>query len=107
MKRIIAFFTLLIAFFSNLTVQAQENTGNEYHSLLWRISGKGLDKPSYLFGTMHLICADDFIWTSKMRESLEKSKKVCFEMDLDDPKTMMDVAAGMMDKDGKKLSSYF
>ena len=23
-------------------------------SLLWRISGNGLTKPSYLFGTMHL-----------------------------------------------------
>ena len=29
------------------------------NSLLWEISGKDITKPSYLFGTMHLLCADD------------------------------------------------
>lgn len=26
----------------------------EFHNLLWKISGNGLEKPSYLFGTMHV-----------------------------------------------------
>ena len=26
----------------------------EYQSLLWKISGNGLDKPSFLYGTMHV-----------------------------------------------------
>ncbi|MBC8172521.1 MAG: TraB/GumN family protein, partial [Chitinophagales bacterium] len=29
-------------------------------SLLWEISGNGLTKPSYLFGTVHLIDKKDF-----------------------------------------------
>src|SRR5208283_5170952 len=29
------------------------NAGAQYNSLLWKISGNGLSKPSYLFGTMH------------------------------------------------------
>jgi len=29
------------------------------NTLLWEISGKGLDSPSYLFGTMHILCAND------------------------------------------------
>ena len=26
------------------------------NTLLWKISGKGLEKPSYLYGTMHAVC---------------------------------------------------
>src|SRR5947207_906880 len=33
-------------------LSAQNNTG--YNSILWQISGNGLQKPSYLFGTMHV-----------------------------------------------------
>lgn len=40
------FFMLLMA----QSVSAQKN----YQSLLWQISGKGLKKPSYLYGTMHV-----------------------------------------------------
>src|SRR5690606_26319662 len=36
-------------------LNAQTNSANgEYPSLLWEITGKGLEKPSYLFGTMHV-----------------------------------------------------
>ena len=35
----------------------------QYQSLLWEITGNGLDKPSYLYGTMHV------------------SKKVAFRLD--------------------------
>lgn len=37
----------LLTAFLHLAVQAQ------YKSLLWKISGNGLENPSYLFGTMH------------------------------------------------------
>ena len=35
-------------------VKCQENTVKKFPSLFWEISGKGLKKPSYLFGTMHV-----------------------------------------------------
>lgn len=89
------------------TVHAQTESSGSNKSLLWRISGKQMNKPSYLFGTIHLICKDDYIWTSKMEESLQNSDEVCFEMDMDDPSVMMQVAVSMMDKSGKKLSDYF
>ena len=76
-------------------------------SLLWKISGKNLNKPSYLFGTIHLICPDDYLWTEKMQQSLDKADEVCFEMDMDDPSVMMTVAMGMVDQSGKKLEEYF
>ncbi|MEO7961599.1 MAG: hypothetical protein ABIR19_08625, partial [Ginsengibacter sp.] len=33
-----------------------QKTGN---SLLWRVSGNELKKPSFLFGTFHLLCKND------------------------------------------------
>jgi uncharacterized protein len=79
-------------------------TGN---SLLWRVSGNGLSKPSFLFGTIHLICPDDFLWTRSMEESIGACDKVCFEMDLGDPNHKRDVALAVIDKTGKKLKDYF
>lgn len=76
-------------------------------SLLWEISGNGLKKPSYLFGTMHLICKPDYVWSDKMTKAFDGTEKVCLEMDLDDMNVMMEVSSGLMDKTGKKLSSYF
>ncbi|MCD6013272.1 MAG: TraB/GumN family protein [Flavipsychrobacter sp.] len=73
-------------------------------SLLWRVKGKGLVKPSYLFGTIHRICPEDFLWTIKMEENFQKSEKVCFEMDLDDTTVMTEITTGLMSNNGKKLS---
>ena len=102
MKRIIACFVALL-----LVLQAgAQNNGNN-KSLLWRISGKGMSKPSYLFGTIHMIKKDDYVWTDKMKESLAKSDALCLEMDLSDPKLQMEVAKGFIDKSGKKLPDYF
>lgn len=37
-----------------LNSAAQKNKPSKYPSLLWEITGNGLKKPSYLFGTMHV-----------------------------------------------------
>src|ERR1700748_952368 len=47
MKRLIYF--LIFSFFL-IFAQAQK----KYPALLWKISGNGLKKPSYLYGTMHV-----------------------------------------------------
>lgn len=83
--------------------QAQENN----KSLLWRISSKELKKPSYLFGTIHLICPGDYNWTDKMEQSLEQADAVCLEMDMDDPGIYRQIAQGMVDTSGKTLKEYF
>ncbi len=104
MKKITAFLTALLALIINPKANAQNNNSN---SLLWRVSGKNLAKPSYLFGTIHMICSSDYLWTDKMKQTLAASDKICFEMDLDDQAVMMQVAMGLMDNTGKTLSSYF
>ena len=45
-------------------------------SLLWKISGNGLDKPSYLFGTIHMLCADDAILSSNFKNIIHNGRFV-------------------------------
>ncbi|HEX2534510.1 MAG TPA: TraB/GumN family protein, partial [Chitinophagaceae bacterium] len=50
-------FLLLVLSFCTLIASGQTATrlkSKKYPSLLWEISGKGMKKPSYLFGTMHV-----------------------------------------------------
>ena len=46
------FFLLSLCLFSSSVNFSQNNTVN---SLLWQVSGNGLQKPSYLFGTYHFL----------------------------------------------------
>jgi uncharacterized protein YbaP (TraB family) len=101
--REISFFMLLALIVSHTCSGKQADS----NSLLWRISSKDLKKPSYLFGTIHMICKNDYIWTPVMQSTLETSEAVCFEMDLDDPAILQKVTAGMYDNTGKKLRDYF
>jgi uncharacterized protein len=76
-------------------------------SLLWRISGKNIKTPSYLFGTCHIICTPDYIWTDKMADAMQGCNELCLEMDIDDQGEMQKIMAGMALPAGKKLSDYF
>jgi uncharacterized protein YbaP (TraB family) len=100
-------FAVLFALTGLTGVSAKSPSTVANKSLLWKISGKDLNKPSYLFGTMHIICPDDYIWTKKMEEALTKSEKVCFEMDMDAPAVMMSVATGLIDPSGMTLLDHF
>ena len=103
MKKLLFLVGWFTSLFANVSVaQAQDS-----NSLLWKITGKNLSKPSYLFGTIHLICRTDYLWTKAMDTTFLNTDKVCFEMALDDPSLMVTAAAGVMDKSGKKLKDYF
>jgi uncharacterized protein len=83
------------------SVKKQEN------ALLWQINGKGLTKPSYLYGTIHMICPEDFIMTDTLKSSFAKSEKIYLEIDMDDPAMTMKTLqlALMKDKSLKDLMS--
>jgi uncharacterized protein YbaP (TraB family) len=51
------------------------------NSLLWEIKGKGIKK-SYIFGTIHMISANDFMLSPLAKKCLKKSKKLVFEIDM-------------------------
>ena len=54
-------------------------------SMLWKINGNGLKQDSYLFGTVHMLCPDDFEIKHKCLDALDKSQKLVFEVDLSNP----------------------
>ena len=72
---------MLFLFFSGgLHLNAQK----EYPSLLWEISGNGLEKPSYLFGTMHVSSKTAFYLGTPFFEALESSDFVALELEPED-----------------------
>ena len=68
---------------SLISVAALGQGPKEPHTLLWKISGNGLSKPSYLFGTIHMLCADDALLSDNMRTAIKECDEVYFEIDLD------------------------
>lgn len=86
--------------------RSSPQSSTEGMSLLWRIDKSGA-KTSWLFGTMHMICAEDYIWTAAMEEALLESETVCMEMDMGDPTILMQVTTGLIDTSGKTLRDYF
>ncbi|MCB0604905.1 MAG: TraB/GumN family protein [Saprospiraceae bacterium] len=62
-------------------------------SLLWKIEGKGLSKPSYLFGTIHLIPEDKYFFTKEMENAFAQSDQVIFEIDMNVMNDMSQMAA--------------
>ena len=102
MRNTLILFLLLIL---GICVQAQEQSKSK--SLLWKISGNGIQKPSYLFGTIHIICKEDYVWTKTMAKSLAQCEEICMEMDMDDPNILTKIAFAMVETNGKKLQEYF
>lgn len=83
---------LLIGFVLVRPGQAQENS----KSLLWEVTGKGLEKPSYLYGTIHIICPDDFEMGEDIKVAFAKTDRLAMELDLSDPAEMGSVQRLMM-----------
>lgn len=75
------------------------------HSLLWQISGNGLSKPSYLYGTIHMISRDDYFLGKNVSKKLGKSEALVMELNMED----MDIAAltklSLLDS-GKSIRNY-
>ncbi len=108
-----ALFLLLLILGSSITVIAQEN------ALLWKISGNNLQQESYLFGTIHLICEEDFWMDEQVTAALGKSEKILMELDLDDPSMMAqmqqlslrsgmkNISGELSEEDLKVLNDFF
>ncbi len=80
------------------------------NALLWKIEGKGLAEPSYLYGTIHMIEEESFFWPEGTLAAFEDAESITFEIDMDD---MSDMGAmmGIMSKafmaDGKTLKDLY
>ncbi len=97
------FIFLFIGLILNVTAQSTE----KYNSLLWEISGNGLENKSYLFGTIHIIPEKDFLFTESMKEKFDSCKKLILEIDINLPiAEQFKIAMKMMYPTGKSLKDY-
>ena len=93
------FLTLLLAFyFLSVNGQTIDN------STLWKISGNGLEHPSYLFGTIHITC--DATLDDTITKALDETSQTILEIDMDDPSLQQKMMGGMYMKEGKTLKDY-
>jgi len=87
-----------------LAQKAKKPAPGSNNTLLWRISGKDLSKPSYLFGTMHMICADDIMLSDSLVKAIETADDVYLELDMDNVVEMMSAMAKMKMRNDTTLS---
>ncbi|MES2849520.1 MAG: TraB/GumN family protein [Bacteroidota bacterium] len=81
---------------------AQKNTPKKYPSLLWEITGNGLKKPSYLFGTMHVSSKMAFHLSDSFYYAIKNADAVALELNPDVWQGQM----ARMDKLKTDYSSY-
>ncbi len=74
------------------------------NTLLWEVSGHDLREPSYLFGTMHILCAEDAQLSVPLKSIIQKCRKVYFEIDMDDMNEMLGAMKYLRMNDGIKIS---
>src|SRR6516164_6527834 len=70
----------IIFFFSALTLPAIGMSQTSKPGLLWRISGNGLEQPSYLFGTIHLTDKRVFNFGDSLYAAIENCSGYAMEL---------------------------
>lgn len=91
--------TLILFSFKVSTAQEKKELEN---SMLWKITHKDFEKPSYIFGTMHIMCEKDFNIPRKVLNRLEDIEALVLEVNLSDPQEMAKMQESI--KNTKKIS---
>jgi uncharacterized protein YbaP (TraB family) len=74
MKNLFRACSLLLVFLAGATGAFAQKT------LLFKISGNGLTKPSYVFGTLHMVCTETYKLPAPVKAAIEKSDIVYTEV---------------------------
>ncbi len=108
MKKNLTLFSLLVIAFllTAFDVEAQTKKVQTDSALLYRITGKHLKKPSYIFGTIHLICPKDMFPAETLKGYINQTAQIILEIDLDDPSELQKAAKGAVLADGKTVKDF-
>lgn len=96
-------FILALMNILGFLVQADAQIPTE-KTLLWQVNGKGIATPSYLFGTIHLMCPEELKMPAIVKEKFETTKELFLEIDMDDPKMMPEMMKAMKMKNDSTLT---
>ena len=89
-----AFFLSLLTLVGCSQKNDIKTTTNE-NTLLWKISGNGLEHPSYLFGTIHMLCKDDAVLSPNLKKAIGGADDVYLEVDMDNLVEMFSIMSSM------------
>ena len=67
--------------FAQNEIVTADSTKNK--ALLWQISGKNLSKPSYIYGTIHVIEKKDFFMSQNIKQKFEETDQLVLEIPMD------------------------
>jgi uncharacterized protein len=98
-----SFVALLASLLVGLTPNWAAAKAPTEKTLLWEVSGKGLAKPSYLFGTIHTGCAKNLVLSARQKEAIAKSQQLYLEIDLNDSSIFIGAGALMLMPGGQSL----
>lgn len=105
MKRttLLSFLVVGFACVSAVRVYAQPKTAGETPSLLYKVTGNGIAKPSFIFGTFHAVCPTEMVPFESLDTYLNQTDQLMMEIDMDDPAEMLAMTKGVIMSDGKTL----
>lgn len=95
---------LISLIFSSLYLSEMYGQKDE-KSLLYEISGNGLSKPSYIYGTIHIICKNDFVMNEATKQKFSEAQQIYLELDMDNPQIMPEMMKSMYMTDGSTLKN--
>ena len=98
------FSVLILLANSCIAQRAVPESGQITNTLLWKISGNGLSRPSYLFGTMHILCSDDAKLSNELKDIIKNSNVVYLELDMDNKQELLGAVDYLRMNDGVKIS---
>lgn len=101
-NRFLPFLALLLFPTAYATAQAPTQK-----ALLWEVTGEGLDAPSYLFGTFHILCASDFTLDAVLGEKLSQAEQLYLELDFSDPQLQGQFMQHAAMKNDTTLSQFY
>lgn len=100
-------FSTILATSLLIVGSAFGSLAQESNSLLWKVSGKDVTKPSYIFGTIHMLPEDKYFFTDQMQAALTSTDVLALEVDIDVPVSeQMKMASEMIMPDGKTWADY-
>ena len=107
MKNVFQSLLVFIALLFQYGANAQTKYIPLENSLLWEVSGNGLSKPSYLYGTIHMICSTDYFLSEKVKKAFDASEQLLLEINLADPKELTEMQKIAMGSEplSKKLTA--
>ena len=93
---------LLLLALLNIQSIAQSIKEDE-KTLLWEVTGKNIKAPSYLFGTIHIMCPGDLKVSEVLKQKFSTTQQLFLELKMDEPGMMMEMMKGMKMNDSSTL----